>query len=298
MTGLYRGVDAIVHFGAGRGGDLAVYVRNGAVRVIMVEADPEKMPKLQRAIKAINHGECAIEIVEAAVLDSAQDVELSVYNLDRVNSIRPPSDLAGRYPGLKVLRKVKLRTRAAIDIVNDLKLDPDQDNKLIIDTPDVGLTILENLSSKRGLSLFSRIRVNASAEAFEAESEKREELEYILHAAGFLIVSENVTGDRGVLNAVAWNPALYRNRLEELNTELDRKEVARKAHEENVVKLSTENVNLQADKEKLDHKNKKQEEQIEALEIALDAKKMFDVELSRCEAQLDLLKHLLTENRQ
>jgi len=83
--------------------------------------------------------------------------------------------------------------------------------------------------------------------------------------------------------------------IERLTKELARVDSARAAHEKNVTELSKNVANLTAE-------IAKQKQKIAELEAnpvdAVDRKAIFDVELDRCEMQIDVLKELLVNGRE
>ncbi len=165
MTAKKPAIDLIIHIGAGRGKDLKDYLSMNARHIVLIDADHNAIAPLQRLAAGSAGAGCDIDIVDAAVAREERDAELLLYNLERVSGLCAPDALTKIYPGLKLLRREKVRTRAAAEVVGGLEVDPDKENMLVIEAPGEELPILENLEGENRLTAFSRITVNAAREA-------------------------------------------------------------------------------------------------------------------------------------
>lgn len=310
MTTDKHTVDAIVHIGAGRGRDLDDHLSTGARRVVLVDADRIAAAALQGLVHTASQSGRAVEVIEAAVAGEKKNAQLCIYNLERVSSIcEPASALNETYPGLRVLRSATLQTLTAATLIESLRIDPYQENSLVIDAPGEELSILQNLADQGMLSTFSRISINASRQPLYNGVAAVDDIEAFLRKADYAVppgVGEewvsltafSLRSRRDILEIK--NLTVRLEEFDALKRELDRVEAQRSAHEKKVIEVTTENANLKADKASLSANNEKLQEKVAALEAKpldlVDRKALFDAELARCEAQIDLLKGLLTNS--
>ncbi len=305
------GLEAVVHIGAGRGRELKRHRLSGTSRIVLVDADRLAAASL-RKLAASGHNEpVSIEVVEAAVAGVEKDAELRIYNLERVSSIREPSLLAERYPGLKVVRGANVKTLPASTLIEELELDPFEKNGLFVDTPGEERAILQRLQSHGLLQLFSHLKVTASVDALYEGAASAAEIEEFLREAGFELSVESDGEWRTLTARSGRSPGDLRTisqlkleleqngnlheRVEMLEASVAKKEAARASHEKSVIDLSKENARQKAEIDAL----KKTISELEANPVdAVDRKLLFDRELNRAEAQLSLLRNMLLDDRE
>lgn len=280
MTTEKQAFDAIIHIGAGRGGALQSYLAAGARRIVLVDADSAAVVRLRRLAAGASNADTAVEVVQAAVAGNEKDAELRIYNLERVSGIREPEALIELYRNLRLVRSSIHRTREAAHLIEDLGIDPARANKLIIDTPGEEHAILQNLERKNLLPAFSEIVAYASRRALYKGAAGVTDVAAALNNAGYIVQSED-GGDWITLRAFRARTQDDVFEIERLGKELARAEAARAAQEKKVIELSKKVAELEANP--VD---------------AADRKAIFDIELDRCEMQIDHLKELLVNRRE
>lgn len=294
MTTNKKRLDTIIHIGAGRGNELQSHLSEGPRRVILIDADNAAVSRLQRLGNAASTAGTAVEVIQAAIAGEEKDVELRIYNLERVSGIREPEALLEVYPGLKLVRSSIHRSFEAAKFIESLSVDHDKDNKLIIDAPGEELAILESLSRKDLLSAFPLICVSMARRPLYKGGSGMKDMLAALERAGF-ITEIDARGDWVNLKSVYARAQSDIVEIERLTKELARVDAARASHEQNVVELSKKNANLTAEIEKL----KSTIAKLEGMPVdVVDRKSIFAHELGRCEMQIDLLKELLLNGRE
>lgn len=275
----YR-LETIVHIGAGRGRDLKQHRLSGVSRIVLIDADRLAAASLRRLASSGYDERASVEVIEAAVAGVEKDAELRIYNLERVSSIREPSLLAERYPGLRVVRGTKVKTLPASILVEELELDPFEKNGLFIEAPGEERSILQRLQSHDLLQLFSHVKVTASVDALYEGAANAVEITEFLREAGFEL-SVEADGEWCALTARSgWSPK-DRQTITHLKAELEQENVENAKLKKEIDKLRTTVSTLEANP--VD---------------AVDRKLLFDRELNRSEAQLSLLRNLLRGDRE
>lgn len=265
-------LDAIVHIGAGRGKDLEHLLASGVRRIVLVDADRHAAAALRRLAGAVDRGAVDIEVIEAAVAGVEKDAELLIYNLERVSGVRPAQGLHEVYPGLVVQRALTLTTTPSSALIKGLDLDPFARNRLILDTPGEERAILERLQSDDLLDVFSEIEVSVCMDVLYEGAAAPEDIVTQLQGASFHVRVEQ--------------EGLWRH----LKARSDRSPQDRLAIERQAKQMSA-----------VEAKNAELESRIAQLQAkpvdVIDRKLLFEGELNRCEAQLDLLQNILLGHR-
>ena len=94
--------DIIIHLGAGRGQEIDEYLKMGAGKIVLVEADPEMARTLMRRTSDLSE----VKVVQAAISSKDGKALLKVFNLKAFNSLRSPTVLQELFPGLRLLREI------------------------------------------------------------------------------------------------------------------------------------------------------------------------------------------------
>ena len=93
-------IDTVLHIGAGKSDLIDQLPPGGICDIYLTEADPDLFVRLKGKYK----GNKNIKLLQAAIIGEEMEEGRSLirYNLSRLNGLRPISDVAGLYPGLRV----------------------------------------------------------------------------------------------------------------------------------------------------------------------------------------------------
>lgn len=203
-----HGVSAILHIGAGSCRELDYYLSLNPQRVILVEANPDEVRKLNRRASQFPQ----VEVVCAAVSGSVGPQSLRLFNMPHWNSLRPPTGLIGKFPGLRQLKEVAVEPVLPGELVASIGIDAGGRNWLIVDAPGEEAGILGGLQAE----LFQRVILHCPEETLYEAASRADALLDLLARAGYDIDSE----DRSVPEVPCWT--LIRNPLKVEIAELRR----------------------------------------------------------------------------
>lgn len=287
MTTENQAFDAIIHIGAGRGRELASHLEAGARRIVLIDADSAAIAGLRRLAAGAAHAQTTVEIVQAAVAGGERDAELRIYNLERVSGIREPEALTQLYPGLRLVRSSNCRTRAASEVIDEARVDPRRENKLVIDAPGEELPILQDLERAGALAGFSHIAIVMARRPAYKGSAGAGDVTAALRAAGYIVQTEG-EGEWLTLKAFRARALSDMLEIERLEKELAARAAERTALADAAKKRAEEVEKLKRRIAELEEKP----------DDAVDRTSVFATELGRCEMQIDLLKELLLNGRE
>lgn len=137
--------DAVAHVGAGQCSEIFDYVRFGAQKIVLAEADPERV----RSLFSLADGAGNIEIIDAAV--SAQDLDsVTLWNvknrdgeiLPKAASIRRPESGMLERSALTLADQRDVQTMPIAEILD--KLAPYENALLVIEAQGVELALLKD----------------------------------------------------------------------------------------------------------------------------------------------------------
>ncbi|MEL7444436.1 MAG: hypothetical protein AAGK02_01325 [Pseudomonadota bacterium] len=278
----------------------------------MMDADPMAVRSLKQLATGVADGTASVEVLETALAGKARDADLRIYNLERVSGIREPHGLAEIYPGLRIIRQVKVRANAASQVLKPLGLDLFDKNMLCIDAPGEERAIVKNLLNAGMLSLFSAIKVTVpEVEMYKGGADADEVVSLLADAEYDVSVEKDGRWHRlsaysrfspydrkeiahltDALKTANRRVEALQAREADLEQAMSQKEAARASHEKNVVDLSTANARLEGE---IAEKKAKIAE-LEAIKRDdVDLKQVFERELSRSELQIELLKDLILD---
>lgn len=210
----------IVHFGAGSGEDLPVYLKTKPKAVLLVEARPEAVEQLQAQVSGIS----GVRVVEAAVSADVNKRSFRYTNFPELDSFRAPAGLTELFPGLQVLSQDPVVPAGPVALIEELELTGEGRNLLVLETPGESLGILKALQAKDLLLRFDAIRLREGRYRLYEAAPTVEEIRDYLTGMGFLAQVEKTPEDpdRPYLEARLDRTALaLKQELKLLREELD-----------------------------------------------------------------------------
>lgn len=312
-------IDTIVHFGAGRGGDLRRHLDRQPRQIVLIEAQAENVEALERVAARHRH----VRVIHAAVAGEPGPRTLFRLSLPELSSVRRPTALLDLYPGIEILEERRLEATAPADSLTPLQLNVDHENLLVIDVPGEELGILSSLEQGGHLQAFSNIELRCGRDALYEGSaaamdvmawlKKRgytareswsdddpdrpgwllERNEYYLEAVRLNDELETLRKERETkaeelseaqrnLTAATENQEKLSERVSDLEEQLRQEQEARKKAEKRA---------KQREQESAEHQEQQQRLQRDYSELQARADRMRE-EISRAEAQIDLLARL------
>lgn len=182
---------AIVHLGAGLCRELPHYIGSGAGRIILFEPNPGVVPALRRQAE----GHSNVEVFPVAVAAEPGRRALKLYNYDDLASLRRPTGLFELLPGLQHAGQAIVDVMAAHKLASELRLESEENNWLIIDTPGEEAAIISALEQHKQLHHFDRIIIRAGAESLYDGAPSAEQLTRQLEQLGYYIEGAKDTSD-------------------------------------------------------------------------------------------------------
>jgi|GEM_PF-1868801 len=223
----------IVHFGAGTCNELQHYLQSGAKQITLVEADLTVCRLLRR--KASNQPHT--QVINASVAATSADATLFTYNFPGASSLHEATGLYDIFPGLKLTSETAVTTVKASELLPPLKLDSQQQNWLVIDTPGEELPILEELQNSGLLSCFSLVRVYCGTDSHYRDSADVHTILEHVQSWGYDVVEQNsqIDPDRPCwtlcLNRLFPELVSARAKLNELKQDLEAVQKTKAEHE-------------------------------------------------------------------
>ncbi|WP_411816548.1 FkbM family methyltransferase [Hyphococcus sp. DH-69] len=250
--------DTIVHLGAGRGAQ-DDHANATARRTILVEANPETAEYLS----AKNKDNPKVTVHTMAIAGKAGERVLNVFNFQRANSLNTPSGLKKLFPNIEIIKSLSLNAVSASDFISGLSLTEKERHLLIVDTPGIEHEILNALGEADLLRKFAVIKVMSTKNALYENSKTAKDHIAYLTERGFAVSVNSRDPDFPAIEA----------KLSQHFVELTQ---TRKALEDAKAEI--------ARLEKI------------AQEAQFRSEKV-DQEILKTEAQIDLIKDLLSRNK-
>ncbi len=203
--------DVIIHLGAGRGQELDEYLSWEPERIVLVEADPEKVSVLLRRTSDLKQ----VEVIPAAITSKGDKALLNIYNHSAFNSLRSPTALRELFPGLRLLKEIDVAGLNPVALIEEAEITAEKKNWLVIDVPGEEAEVLETLNQAGRLHLFDRILLHCGRRALYESGSDADALLGVCERNDFETVScmEDTDPDRP-----CW--VLQRNRLKTENRDL------------------------------------------------------------------------------
>jgi hypothetical protein len=186
-----RGLDHLIHLGAGRCSELEDHLARKPGVVLLVEADPQ----LAEALAARTADLPEVRVLCAAVAGQPEFRTLHRYNLPDAGSLRPATGLRELYPGLRLLEQLPVELIDPTELLQPLQVDPEGDSLLIIDLPGEELPVLQALQAADLLHSFRELRLYCGRQSLYLESAPAEQVLQWLVDTGFDVADENGAQD-------------------------------------------------------------------------------------------------------
>ena len=270
----YPGIDTIVHLGAGTCSELDNWLAANPRRVLLVEANPAMVRRLNAAAQRDQR----IQIINQAVAGEAGASTLRVFNMPALSSLREPTGLLELFPGLRTERELDVEVIEPCTFIESLELEPDRKHWLVIDTPGQEADIVNALHVGGQLKHFERIVLRCGVEALYQGSAPAGEILEQLKEAGYDIAQR----DDSDPDHPCWS--LQRNTLRLENQAL-RQQIAELEQQTQVLTQSR------------DEHTKKAEERQQALKALEKDKQGLEKKIAELEAQTQELAQSRDEQR-
>lgn len=270
---------AVLHIGAGRGGDLGAYLRAGARAVTLVEPAPEAREALETAAA---DADIPVEPVAAAVSAADRPAPLRRFGFPGLASLRTPTGLRDLYPGLSDPEEIAVETRHPADLAAALLAAPDLPdqavNLLVVEAPGEGQAVLAALDEADLLRRFAWIAVQDGAESlYEGQPPLEQTLRWLRDRDYEVALDAGSDPDRPHLQA-------FRDpRLAALRAERDAEKT----------RAETAETRLAAVQDERDSDRARAETAAAAAAQLQDELALGRAELQKAQAQLDLVCRLL-----
>ncbi|MBL3599978.1 MAG: hypothetical protein JMN25_08920, partial [gamma proteobacterium endosymbiont of Lamellibrachia anaximandri] len=227
----------IVHLGAGRCSDLDDYLAAKPARMLLVEADPQLAKALQ--VRTTDYPQ--VEVINCAVAAQPGPVTFRRYNLPDASSIHPASiGLLDLFPGLKTVQELQIEALDPAPLLQPLRLQVEQRNRLVIDLPGEELPVLQALQQADQLHYFEQLQLHCGREFLYEDSEPAAIVIQWLQDQGFDLLMEDDSQDP---DRPRWD--LKRNKLQLDHREL-RQQLSQqtKIHDEQIELLNERQVQV------------------------------------------------------
>ena len=156
-------LDLVVHIGPGAFVSPADYAPLQPAQIVLVEADPAAVTRLQRAFAGSTP---QARILEKLLLPNPGPASLFKFNLPAVNGIRPVGALKTLYPNLRLVEEIPLVGESFPSFLASLSLESEDARLLILDVQGQELALLESLSPDV-IERFDWILLRGCASAFQ-----------------------------------------------------------------------------------------------------------------------------------
>lgn len=299
-------------------------IENAESEAVLVESRVEAVNSLKETFLRNSR----TTIIEATVSSISESDVFYILNVGDFSSLKEPTGLMGLYPGMSVLDRLDVDTIRLVDVLSKFEVNPVLYNHLYIDLPLLTSYFLEDLISSGVLNYFKVLHISTSNEQLYEAAINREEVQEILTANGFLIMSVDmndpdmpiVTFERNVL----WNDfCKLKNKNECLIDEINKQkkesdteiEASKLKIKELLIKLENKDVksenlikNLKEEIEESNKNNKELRERLSAFEknkseIEIENQELnyrqtkLDCEIVKVEAQLELIKDVVLREK-
>jgi FkbM family methyltransferase len=178
----------IVHLGAGKCGEVALYRSLGADRIIFTEPDPEL------ARKAINKFKDSqdVAIFTTAVASSNNQQFFNITNNRRFSSLHTPAGLYDFYPNIEIVDRIKVDTITLEQLCENAEIDIKSDNLLITELQGEERNVFPR-EKKDILQRFKWVIIRSSEEEIYTPSNGTEQadIHQVMLDAGFLVLNFN-----------------------------------------------------------------------------------------------------------
>lgn len=268
----YSPVADIVFAGAGSGNELPYLRALLPTRLILLEANPRLAEDLVHRL----HGEQSERLIPQALAARAGTADLYLLNNPRESGLVPPAQLVEHFPNLRVqltqpVSAVDLDTLAA-----QLALDPELHNGLVLDIPGLAHAVLAS-ASLEVLHAFDWLIIRTGLEPLYENDVPADTITLLLDGLGFDEIAESPD-------------ALYPHTIRLYRRNSQRAGQQRLEHELQQARLRIR---------ELEDQLRDREGRLVALEAELDefrlTQSLINDEMSRSEAQLELIKHVLLQ---
>jgi FkbM family methyltransferase len=167
-----RSPDAILHIGAGRGAELAVYRDFDAARILLVEPQADLAARLRVEASAMPN----VRVLQLAVAKESGNAELQLLSVEGFSSLKQAVGLRELFPGLIANGVAMVETLSLCDLIAGQSLEATDDNWLIIDAPGIESDVVDALVEDDLARFFSHVFLRAGREALFQDCEPVERL--------------------------------------------------------------------------------------------------------------------------
>ncbi len=247
VLGRLNGLGTVLHLGAGEGLSLPALLATSARKILLVEPDPALAAGLAQQDDG---GRCSLLPLAVGAGKETGTALLRQFNLPALSSLRMPlPELGALFPGLRQEGLIEVKTRALSQIVSRTELAETADNVLIIETPGVEHSLVEELLADGLAPCFPHLFLSAGAAALYEHAAALSAIEGRLVEHGYRVVERDESDPDF--------PGLYL-KLDPLETEIRH---LRQTHAEAQARIRK----LERRIEELDRHRQAQEKQITAL---------------------------------
>jgi len=173
---------AIVHIGAGQGGELERYLSSSAESIVLVEPQPELAKRLRTRAVGTDGRVC---VIEAAITGTRAVQGLQRFNLPEVSSLFEPTALGELYPGLRREGELDVATLTLVELLARVPMPAGRNGTLVIDAPGAESDILALFLNGADANPFNEIHVVSPEQARYSSGSNVEEVSRLLEKAGY-----------------------------------------------------------------------------------------------------------------
>lgn len=172
----------LIHVGAYEGRDIKTYQDLGVNRVLLIEANPKALARMNDNITEWGI-KLDIKTINYAVSDYNGQGELLINSLDKSSSLFPLQYYREIYPNVKEVDKIDVMVKTLDNLLEELSIDPGEFNILNIDVPRPELVIA---GSGRLLPNIDVLLTQVNYQPLYADSLLIEDFDQVLQQHGFL----------------------------------------------------------------------------------------------------------------
>lgn len=276
-------VRSVLHIGAGYGDALEDYRGSGAVT--LVEPNPEMVAELRSRTAQFAHA----TVIPVAAGSKAKRVTLNIYNLPELSSLRTATGIMDLLPGLHVVDRPKIEMLPLSEILALHETDDEGPNLLVIDAPGEEASLLETAVSRGMIDRFQHLTVYCGLTPLFEGSSDADHVTALLDPL-FFDLHDAAPDDWGRLR-LHFRRNAARMACRSLETERDdlRRQLAKRDRE-----VAVQKEKLSAQAETLEKQRLQLEEAQHHLTTANAQKGLWQQELLKLEAQMELIRDLMT----
>ena len=300
----------LIHIGAGTGSELQEYLDLGFSQIALYEAVPE----LAKQLREMSSGLDQVAVYQTVIAEKAGKTDFHKMNNPRFSSIREQSELRDYYPNLHGTT-VQLEAEGIKNAIEKLELSDDEINVLILEVQGAENELIKSLEAEM-LQYFSWLIIRSSGRKRQI-GEQDSEFKSALYEAEFIssMTVDDISpfflnffrrDDSAIrLRKVCEEFEAIKVKLESNKSIVSKMKLELEINREQFQIDSSKNV-AQIDqlKDQVKVKSKKIQELQEELDKVknekqeiLDRQEMLDEEVTKAEAQLELIKDVVIREK-